>query len=97
MHNEGGSITVASMPGALKERIVVMKTAGLIIFIVGFIMTLYTGFTYVTKEKVVDLGALEITKDNQHSVNWLPYVGIGVMVISGGVLVLGRKKSLGGL
>lgn len=57
-------------------------------------MTLYTGFTYVTKEKVVDLGELEITKDNQHTVNWTPYIGIGVMVIGGAVLILGRKKSL---
>lgn len=71
-----------------------MKTAGIIIFIVGLLMTLYTGFTYVTKEKVVDLGEIEITKDNQHTVNWQPYVGIGAMVIGGSVLILGRKKSL---
>jgi uncharacterized membrane protein YidH (DUF202 family) len=71
-----------------------MKTAGIIILIVGLLMTIYTGFTYVTKEKVVDLGELEITKDNHHTVNWQPYVGIGMMVIGGVVLILGRKKSM---
>jgi hypothetical protein len=71
-----------------------MKTAGIIILIVGLLMTVYTGFTYVTKEKVVDLGKLEITRDDQHSINWQPYVGIGVMVVGGALLVLGRKKSL---
>jgi hypothetical protein len=71
-----------------------MKTAGFIILIVGLLMTLYTGFTYVTKEKVLDLGAFEITKDNRHLVNWQPYVGIGTMVIGGLVLVLGRKRPL---
>lgn len=71
----------------------IMKTAGIIIIIAGLLMTLYTGFTYVTKEKVVDLGELEITKDNQHTVNWQPYVGIAVMVVGGAVLILGRKKS----
>jgi hypothetical protein len=71
-----------------------VKTAGIIIIIVGLLMTSYTGFTYVTKEKVVDLGQLKITKDNQHSVNWQPYVGLGVMVIGGAVLLFGRKKSL---
>jgi len=71
-----------------------MKTVGIIILIVGLVMTLYTGFTYVTKEKVVDLGNLEITTDNQHSVQWQPYVGIGAMVIGGAILLLGRKKSL---
>ncbi len=69
-----------------------MKTAGAIILIAGLLMTLYTGFSYVTKEKVVDLGEIQITKDNQHSVNWQPYVGIGVMVIGGALLVIGRKK-----
>ena len=77
-----------------RERITIMKTAGIIIVIAGLLMTLYTGFTYITKEKVVDIGALEITKDHEHSVNWQPYIGIGVMVIGSTVLVLGRKKSL---
>jgi membrane-associated HD superfamily phosphohydrolase len=71
-----------------------MKTAGIILLVIGLIMTLYTGFTYVTKEKVVELGDLKITRDNEHSVNWQPYVGIGVMVIGGVVLILSRKKSL---
>ena len=57
-------------------------------------MTLYTGFNYVTKEKVVDLGELQITKDKEHSVNWQPYLGIGVMIIGGVVLVMSRKKSV---
>jgi membrane-associated HD superfamily phosphohydrolase len=71
-----------------------MKTAGIILLVIGLIMTLYTGFTYVTKEKVVELGDLKITRDDEHSVNWQPYVGIGVMVIGGVVLILSRKKSL---
>ena len=56
-------------------------------------MTLYTGFTYVTREKVVDIGQLEMTKDNEHTVNWQPYIGIGTIVIGGVLLILGRKKS----
>jgi len=71
-----------------------VKTAGIIILVVGLFMTLYTGFTYITKDKVVDLGELQITKDNHHSVNWQPYIGIGVMVIGGAFLTFGRKKSL---
>ncbi len=73
-----------------------MKTAGVIILIAGLIMTLYTSFSYVTREKVVDLGELEITADRQHTINWQPYVGIGAMVIGGVVLFLDRKKSLAG-
>ena len=70
-----------------------MKTTGIVILIVGLLMTLYTGFNYVTKEKVVDLGELEITKENQHTVQWQPYIGIGIMIIGGVVLIVDKKKS----
>lgn len=70
-----------------------MKTAGIVLLIIGLIMTLYTGFTFVTKEKVVDLGVVEITKDKEHSLNVQPYVGIGTMVIGGALLVLSKRKS----
>jgi hypothetical protein len=56
------------------------------------LMTIYTSFTYFTREKVVDLGKLEITKEKQHSVNWQPYIGIGIMIIGGVVLVLGVNR-----
>ena len=70
-----------------------MKQTGIILLILGLIMTVYTGFSYITKDKVVDLGGLEITKDNHHDVNWQPYMGIGVMIIGGVILVLDRKKT----
>ena len=69
-----------------------MKTAGIILLVVGLVMTLYTGFTNVTREKVVDLGDIEITAEDEHSVQWQPYVGIGTMVIGGALLFLERRK-----
>jgi hypothetical protein len=69
-----------------------MKTAGIVLLVVGLMMTLYSGFTYVTKEKVVDIGSVEITRDKDHSVDWQPYVGIGVMLVGGAVLVFGKKR-----
>lgn len=77
-----------------KERTKILKTAGIILLILGLAMTLYTGFTYITKDKVVEVGDLVITKDKEHSVNWQPYLGIGVMIIGGVVLIMSRKKSL---
>lgn len=74
-----------------REYVKHMKPESLI---VGFVMTLYTGITYMTREKIVDLGELEITVDKPHTVNWQPYVGIGVMAVGGVILILGRKKLL---
>jgi LPXTG-motif cell wall-anchored protein len=68
------------------------KTIGLIIIGIGLIMTLYTGFNYVTKEKVVDIGSVEITSDKDHTASWSPLVGIGIMVIGGVVFLYGKKK-----
>lgn len=70
-----------------------MKTSGILLLIAGLLMTLYAGFTYITKEKSVGMGQVEITEDREHAVNWQPYIGIGVMVIGGAFLFLGRKKS----
>jgi len=70
----------------------IMKNVGIILLIIGLVMSLYTGFTYVTKDKIVDIGELEITADNQHRVNWQPYVGIGIAVVGGVLLLMSRKK-----
>ncbi len=77
-----------------QERSKTLKTAGIALLILGLLMTLYTGFTYITKDKVVELGDLVITKDREHSVNWQPYLGIGVMIVGGVALILSRKKSV---
>lgn len=71
-----------------------MKTAGIIILVVGLLMTVYTGFTYITKEKVLDVAGLELTRDDHHTISWQPIVGLAAMVIGGVVLVLSRKKPL---
>ncbi len=61
---------------------------------IGLLLTLYTGFYYVTKEKVVDLGSVEITADTQHSEHWSPIFGVVVMAIGGAIVAFGGKKSL---
>jgi len=71
------------------------KTIGIIIMVIGLVMTLYTGFNYVTREKVADIGGIEIIADKDNTVSWGPFVGIGVIVIGGVVLLTGRKNSSG--
>lgn len=69
-----------------------MKRTGIIIIIIGLLFTIFTGFGFFTKEKVVDLGKLEVTKDQPHHVNWSPYVGVGIMIVGGIILIAGRKS-----
>lgn len=69
------------------------KTIGIAIVIIGLIMTLYTGFTYVTREKIIDIGSVEITADKNNTASWSPFIGIGIMVIGGVVFFVGKKNN----
>lgn len=69
-----------------------MKTIGLIILLIGLGLTLVTAFTYFTKEKVVDIGIVEVTRDKPHHFNWSPLIGVAVMGVGGVVLFLSYKK-----
>ena len=68
------------------------RTTGIILIIVGIIMIIYTGFNYVTTEKVVDLGPIKINSEKNHPVQWSPI--IGVILLVGGILVMvtGKKS-----
>ncbi len=68
-----------------------MKNAGIAILIIGILLTMFTGFTYMTREKVVDVGELEITHSKKHTLPISPFVGIVVIFVGGGVLAYGMR------
>ena len=68
------------------------KKIGIIIMVIGLVMTLYTGFNYITREKVLDIGGIEISADKNHSVSWDSFIGVGIMVIGGVVFLSGKKN-----
>lgn len=70
-----------------------MKQAGLIILIAGLLITAFAGFNFVTKKKVVDIGKLEITRDENHILDWSPLAGIAVVALGGVVYFLGARKN----
>ena len=71
-----------------------MKQLGLVIIIIGIIMIAYTGFNYITTEKVVDIGPIQIDKKENHPVQWSPIVGVILLV--GGILVFASSKKTNG-
>lgn len=68
------------------------KTIGIIMVVIGIVMLVWTGFSFTRKEKVVDIGALEISADKKEHVNWPPYVGGIVLVVGAVLLIVPRKK-----
>lgn len=69
-----------------------MKKIGIVLLVIGLIITIITGISFFTKEKVLDVGNIEITKDEKHTATWSPLWGVGIMVI-GGALILFNKKT----
>lgn len=66
------------------------KTIGIALAIIGILMIVYTGFNYVTTEKV-DLGIMEMNVKKNNPVQWSPVVGV-VLLIGGVIIVLTDKK-----
>jgi len=58
----------------------------LVLIVAGLVAIAYQGFTYTTREKVVDIGSVHVMADKTRSVP-LPPV-IGAVAIVGGVLLL---------
>jgi hypothetical protein len=69
-----------------------MKPAGIVIIVLGVLLTIFTAFTFFTREKVVDIGQLEITRDKPHYLYWSPVLGIVLIGIGGVVLWQSNKN-----
>jgi uncharacterized membrane protein HdeD (DUF308 family) len=67
------------------------RTLGLILLVVGVLALAYQGFTYTTRKKVVDIGPIQATKEEHHTVP-LPPV-IGVLALVGGIIILATDRS----
>ena len=66
---------------------------GIILIVVAVAAFTYQGISYTTREKVIDLGPLQVTSDKTRTLPLSPIVG-GIALISGVVLlVMGQKKS----
>ncbi len=68
-----------------------MKTAGWILIVIGIVMVLIRGFSVPVKEKVVDVGPIEVNKTENKWVGWPTYAG-GILAVIGVVLVVADKK-----
>ena len=70
-----------------------MKIAAILLIIAGILMLIFRGFNFTQEKKLVDIGPLEINKQQKKFVGW-PFYAVGVTLVAGIiVLVAGKKKS----
>jgi uncharacterized membrane protein len=67
------------------------RTLGIILIVVGIAMLIWTGFSYTKKEKIVDVGPIQISADKEKSVNWPPYAG-GIILVAGVIVFVASKN-----
>lgn len=64
----------------------------IILIALGIVTFAYQGITYTTKEKVVDLGNLQMTTEKTKTLPLPPIVGALALVGGIALLVIGRKN-----
>lgn len=63
-----------------------MKPLGVILVVLGVLALVYQGFTYTTQKKMLDVGPIQATKQERHTVPLPPI--LGALALIGGVIIL---------
>ena len=67
-----------------------MKTAGILLIVVGLAIIVWGGFGFKTRDKVLDVGPIHATKETTHNIPYGPLAG--AIVAIGGVVLLVKSK-----
>jgi len=68
-----------------------MKILGIILVILGIVALAYQGIQYTSREKIIDIGSLEVSADTKKNIPIPPIVG-GISLIAGIALILVDRK-----
>lgn len=63
---------------------------GVILIVLGVISLAYQGITYTTHKKVIDLGPIQATEAEKHTLPLPPI--LGVISLVGGIVILATGK-----
>jgi hypothetical protein len=64
---------------------------GIALIVLGIIALAYQGFTYTVPKKAVDLGPIQVTHEEKHTVPLPPILGALALIGGIGVLVMDRR------
>jgi drug/metabolite transporter (DMT)-like permease len=59
---------------------------GVVLIILGIVALAYQGFSYTVPKKEVDMGPIQVTKEEKHTVPLPPI--LGVLALLGGIVVV---------
>jgi len=59
---------------------------GIVLVVIGLFALAYQGLTYTTQKKVLDIGPIQATKEEHHTIPLPPI--FGAMALVGGIIVV---------
>ena len=68
-----------------------MRMFGIVLIVLGLVALLYGGISWTEREKVVDVGPIEVTREDRERLPIPPIVG-GLLLTAGVVLVVVRRR-----
>jgi hypothetical protein len=68
-----------------------MKLAGIVLTVLGVLALAYQGIRYTTREKLIDIGPLNVTTSERKTIPLPPIVG-GIVLVAGIALILADRK-----
>ncbi len=72
-----------------------MRTAGAILIVVGLFGFIVDNVSFTTEEQVVDVGPVEIERQNERSIPITPVAAGGAILIGAGLVVVGTRRKSG--
>ena len=66
--------------------------AGIVLIVLGLAALAYQGFSYTSRETVIDIGPIKATADTQKTVPIPPIAGVVAVVAGVALVVAGQRK-----
>ena len=67
------------------------KTLGVLLIVLGVVFLAWGGFTYKTRDKIIDIGPIQATQEKTHLVSVPPIAG--ALALIGGIILVARKQA----
>lgn len=70
-----------------------MRTAGIILIVIGILGFAVTGISFTTGQEVIDVGPLEVVREKERTIPFTPLAAGGAVVVGIGLLVAEGRRS----
>jgi hypothetical protein len=69
-----------------------ISLAGVVLIVLGVVALIYQGFTYTSRDTVIDIGPIHATAERQKTIPLSPVVGIVAVAAGVGLMLAGARK-----